>query len=368
MSLSRQLTKLAAFLNSNGLMSSLGLQPDAQFVGFKNRFMNSSLLFDQRAAAAGITIPSSAWTYCLDRWACYSHVAGKFSVARSADVPSDQRIPFSLLFTSLSAYTPAVGEYCGFKQGIEGLNVADLAWGTSAAKPATLSFWVKSSVAGNFGGCFYNSDANRSYPYGYTVNAVNTWEKKSITVAGDTTGNWDKTTNAGILVDWVLGAGSTHNNSASSAWGSGWNHLSSNTNLLATNGATLRVAGMQFEPGTVATAFDVREIGAEWDMVRRYFVAESDGAAYRAILSGTTYPKDYYMPMVLPVAMRAAPTVVTTEVDLHKPGIVFEAIAGKQVSVGGNRHFTVMYTATNAHTGCYVVQPRAFGYTASAEI
>lgn len=309
MGLSRYLAKLGGLVGSDGRVLAAGLAPDAQFPGFKNRFINSALTVDQRVTASGLIIPNQSWTYGLDRWGCYSHVASKYSVARSTDVPVGELIPYSMLFTSLSAYTPAVGEFCGFKQGIEGFNVADFAWGTAAAQPATLSFWAKSSIAGAFGGSVYNHDASRSYAYGYTISSPNTWEKKFINVPGDTSGTWLKDNGAGILVDWVLGAGGTFNNASSSSWANGWNHLSSNTNLLATNGATLRIAGAQFEPGLTPTRFDLRSHGSELALCHRYYYRMKAATNYANFGIGRAYSTSGAgINIELPVPMRAVPT------------------------------------------------------------
>lgn len=331
MGLSRYLAKLGGLVGSDGRVLAAGLAPDAQFPGFKNRFINSALTVDQRVTASGLIIPNQNWTYGLDRWGCYSHVASKYSVARSTDVPVGELIPYSMLFTSLSAYTPAVGEFCGFKQGIEGFNVADFAWGTAAAQPATLSFWAKSSIAGAFGGSVYNHDATRSYAYGYTVSSPNTWEKKFINVPGDTSGTWLKDNGAGILVDWVLGAGGTYNNVSSSSWANGWNHLTSNTNLLATNGATLRIAGAQFEPGLTPTRFDLRSHGSELALSQRYFevvyVPNSGSGPTGQALSST----QALFPIKFQVTKRSSPTFTQSGAWI--------ALTATGASAGGTMNF-----------------------------
>jgi hypothetical protein len=248
----------------------------------RNRLINGDMRIDQRNAGGSIT-PSNSWIYGVDRWAFFSHVSNKYSVVKSSDAPAG--FPSSILITSLSAYTPAANEFCGFKQAIEGYNVADLDFGLATAKTVTLSFWVKSSVTGSFGVTFYNAGGARSFPASYTINAANTWEKKVITIAGDTAGTWLKDNGEGLVIDWVLGAGSGFNNTSTSAWANGWNHLSSNANLLATNGATLRISGVQFEAGSYATPFDFRPIGTELALCQRYYeksfddgVAPADGA------------------------------------------------------------------------------------------
>jgi len=95
-------------------------------------------------------------------------------------------------------------------QKIEGYNIADLNWGSANAKTVTVSFWVRSSLTGTFGGAFQNTGQARSYPFTYTISAANTWEQKSITIAGDTSGTWDTTNGVGIYLWLGLGVGSTY--------------------------------------------------------------------------------------------------------------------------------------------------------------
>jgi hypothetical protein len=93
-------------------------------------------------------------------------------------------------FTSNSAYTVGSSELFSFQQRIEGLNVADLGFGTANAQAITLSFWVRSSLTGTFGGSLRNSAGDRSYPFTFTISSANTWEYETITIAGDTSGTW----------------------------------------------------------------------------------------------------------------------------------------------------------------------------------
>ena len=116
--------------------------------------------------------------------------------------------------TSSSAYSIVSGDYFILCQQIEGLNTADLGWGTSNAKTVTLSFWVYSSLTGTFGGSLRNSAYTRSYPFTYTISAANTWEQKSVTIAGDTTGTWLTTNGIGITVFLGLGVSSTYSGTA----------------------------------------------------------------------------------------------------------------------------------------------------------
>ena len=181
---------------------------------FRNRIINGAMMIDQRNAGASVTIPAAV-TYTIDRWYGYGTQASKFTVQRSTT--STAGFINSALITSSSAYSVLTGDAFGFVQPIEGFNMADLGWGTANASTVTLSFWVRSSLTGTFGGAIRNGSNNRSYPFSYTINSANTWEQKTVTIAGDTTGTWATDNTAGAYVTFGLGVGSTYSGTAG-AW------------------------------------------------------------------------------------------------------------------------------------------------------
>ena len=235
---------------------------------FRNRIINGGMVIDQRNAGASVTPTSD--TYTLDRWSAFLNQASKFSVQRSTTAPTG--FSFSALITSTSAYSVTSGDLFAFGQYIEGFNTADLMWGTANAQTITLSFWVRSSLTGTFGGAIRNNAANRSYPFSYTISAANTWEQKSITIAGDTSGTWVGATNGtGLQLFFGLGVGSTFSGTAGS-W-NGNNNLSATgaTSVVGTNGATFYITGVQLEKGSTATSFDYRPYGTELALCQRYY-------------------------------------------------------------------------------------------------
>jgi hypothetical protein len=150
--------------------------------------------------------------------------------------------------------------------------MADLNWGTANAKTVTLSFWVRSSLTGSFGGCLTNGDVNRSYPYSYTISAANTWEYKTVTIPGPTDGTWYVDNQTGIRVYWNLGAGSSFNGTVNTwATVSDATFPAGSTQVVATNGATFYITGVQLEVGSTATSFDYRPYGTELALCQRYF-------------------------------------------------------------------------------------------------
>jgi len=260
-------------IDSSGNVTGLTLQSEnvSPYSG-RNRIINGAMVIDQRNAGASVT-PTDG-QYSVDRWKTSLNVASKFSLQQSTTAPAG--FINSLLATSLSSYSIGAGEVTGVQQLFEGLNVADLAWGTASAATVTLSFWVRSSLTGTFGGSLRNSAANRSYPFSYTISSANTWEQKSVTIAGDTSGTWLTTNGIGIQLYFSLGAGSTFSSTAGS-WQSG-NYISTTgaVSVVGTNGATFYITGVQLEKGTVATPFEFRSFGQELALCQRYFEKSYD--------------------------------------------------------------------------------------------
>ncbi len=259
----------AITLDTNGQATLNGLAyPTSGSLSGRNRIINGDMRIDQRNAGASVTPSDGAYT--LDRWNVGLTQSSKFSVQQSTTAPAG--FSNSLLATSLSAYTVTSGDLFRISQLIEGFNFSDLDWGTASAKAVTLSFWVRSSLTGTFGGAFVNNANNRSYPFSYTISAANTWEQKSVTVAGDTSGTWIGSTNGiGARVHFALGAGSTYSGTAG-AWSSSLLISTTGaTSVVGTNGATFYITGVQLEAGSVATPFERRSYGQELSLCQRYF-------------------------------------------------------------------------------------------------
>jgi hypothetical protein len=242
------------------------------FIGNRNRIINGAMVIDQRNAGASVNPAAGSFVYSVDRWAVYCSVVSKFTVQQNAGaVTSPAGFTNYLGFTSSSAYTVGAGEIYSFVQQIEGYNSADLAWGTASAQTVTLSFWVRSSLTGTFGGALRNSVASRSYPFTYTISSANTWEQKSITVAGDTSGTWLTTNGIGISLSFGLGVSSTYSGTAG-AWASAnYASVTSATSVVGTNGATFYITGVQLERGSTASSFEYRSYTNELALCQRYY-------------------------------------------------------------------------------------------------
>jgi hypothetical protein len=253
-------------------VSEAGLSSGAQFNGFKNRIINGAMVIDQRNAGAAVTANGS---FPVDRMRIFNSSDGAFSAQQDSSAP-DGFVNSVKVTTTTADGTLTGTQNLQFTQRIEGTNVADLGWGTASAAPVTLSFWVRSSLTGTFGGSLRNSAGTRSYPYTYTISVADTWEYKTVTIAGDTSGTWLTTTGIGLIVFFGLGVGPDVSGTAG-AW-AGVNYLSATgaVSVIGTLNATWYVTGVQLEKGSTATSFDYRPYGTELALCQRYF--EKDNA------------------------------------------------------------------------------------------
>ena len=285
--------------------------------GFKNRIINGAMMIDQRNAGASVTL-DGVESFPVDRFPCGDVTSGAFTAQRVSDGPTGFINSIKCTITSAAgSFSATDSAYC--KHSIEGLNIADLAWGTLNAAPITLSFWVKSSLTGTFGGALRNNDATRSYPYSYTINAANTWEQKVITIAGDTTGTWLTTNGVGINIQFSLGAGSSRTGTAG-AWNSNNNvGATGQVQVISTLGATWQITGVQLEKGSTATSFDYRPYGTELALCRRYLPAKSSQGGTNAPIGIAVAPNStgLYLQWTFDVPARVAPTGVVVSSASH---------------------------------------------------
>jgi len=300
------LLKINSIVDVNGGSNASinGYTPTVSNMAGRNRIINGDMRIDQRNAGASVT---GATQYSVDRWKIVCNPASKFSAQQNADaVTPPTGFTNYLGITSSSAYSVSSSEYQAFSQVVEGYNVADLGWGTANAKTITLSFWVRSSLTGTFGGSIRDSAGLRSYPFSYSISSANTWEKKAVVVTGDTTGTWLTTNGIGLVLYFGLGVGSTYSGAAG-AWAAS-NYLSTTgaTSVVGTSGATWYITGVQLEEGSVATPFEHRQYGQELALCQRYYWAMTQ-TVYACVYSTSNCMGQIWFP----TTMRANPTVVS---------------------------------------------------------
>ena len=317
--------------------------------GFRNRIINGDMRIDQRNAGASITLGATI-QYPVDRFPTYKDTSSATVTAqRSTTAPAG--FTNSIVVTVSTGATPAASDTNALWQPIEGFNVADLGWGTANAKAVTLSFWVRSSVTGTYSISFYNSASNRFYVATYTVNSANTFEQKTITVAGDTSGTWLTDNGLGVYIVWDLGYGTNFNGTAGSWGSSSIRRTSGSVQLIATTGATFYITGVQLEVGSVATPFERRDYGRELIMCQRYFYKINAIDNYTRYAIGACDQSTSAGGIVsLPVEMRANPTLGTTGTASNYAfydGSIIACTSIPTINSGGN-----LYPAINfIHSG-----------------
>ena len=301
-----QAVTMAGAVSSSSLTVNSNNISAVNSLGFRNRIINGDMRIDQRNAGASVTPTDGQFT--VDRFAAGVTAASKLTMQQNAGaVTPPAGFTNYLGVTSTSAYSVTSSDYFGVTQNIEGLNTADLAWGTASAATVTLSFWVRSSLTGTFSGSLRNSAGNRSYVFSYTINSANTWEQKTVTIVGDTSGTWLTTNGIGIRVWFSVGTGSTLSGTAGSWSGSNLVAATGSVSVVGTNGATFYITGVQLEAGSVATPFERRDYGRELIMCQRYFQLVESGVQGPAEVTTACYLLTRYI-----VDMRATPTAAPT--------------------------------------------------------
>ena len=312
-------------------------------LGTKNIIINGDMRIDQRNAGASVTPTDGLYT--VDRWLFRVSQASKLTAQQVTDAPTG--FDYSLKVTSSSAYSIGSGDFFECEQRIEGNNVYQLDLGTSDAKTITISFWVKSSLTGTFGGSLANVAFNRSYPFEYTISSANTWEKKTVTVALDTTGTWATDNTIGLRAQFGLGVGNNWAGTAGSWIATGTWSATGATSVVGTSGATWQITGVQLEVGDTATSFEHRPYDMELARCMRYC---QQYQYYGCGVGGGAGGSTPVTTTQFRVPMRSAPTVAW--------------ISG---GVAGDGNYTRTITALNFSSN---INPTGatFGYNISASL
>ena len=289
--------------------------------GMRNRIINGAMRIDQRNSGAANTPVNNGYT--LDRWKFGLTQASKFTAQQDSSANTVAGFTSSMKITSSSAYSVTTGDTFFLDQCIEGNNVADLRWGTANARAITISFWVRSSLTGQFGGALRNNAADRSYPFSYTIVAANTWEQKVITVAGDTSGTWLTTNGTGIEIVWNLGSVSSYLATAGAWTAANIIGATGDTSVVGTNGATWYITGVQLEEGSVPTPFEYRQYGTELALCQRYYFRFVPGASSSFVTGGYNSSSTAFQGFLsFPVSMRTSPTALEQSGTASNYGVV----------------------------------------------
>jgi hypothetical protein len=353
-----------------------GYTPTVSNMAGRNRIINGAMMIDQRNAGAQISNPAGG-VFTVDRWSFTASQATKFNIKQNLNSVTPPAGFTNYLGLQVSnAVTVGSTEYFFLGQAIEGFNTADLNFGTANAATVTLSFWVYSSLTGTFGGSLQANASARAYAFNYTISSANTWEKKTITVAGDTTGTWVGATNGiGMNLYLGLGIGSNYTGSANTWSGSNTIVPTGTSSLVATANATFYITGVQLEKGSVATPFDYRQYGTELALCQRYYQHYVFASGGVPPCSGVWRNSTRFdTNSMLPVVMRSTPTIATTNIgniNVYAGGSAQVATAisdnGSTASVVG-LNITVASGGTDGRGGYLQASGATAGYTLSSEL
>ena len=271
----------------------------------RNVFINGAMEVAQRGTSF-----TSANGYNLDRFAYYRSGGGAVTVSQDTDTPSDFKNSLKIAVTTNDSSVTS-GDYYILQQKIEGQNMAHFNYGSSDAKTTCLSFFVKSSVTGTYSGSLRNQATDRSFVFEYTVSSANTWEQKSITIVGDTSGTWLTSNDTGIALVFSLGQGTTYASSTVGSWHSGNYHGStSEQDFIGNASATFFITGIQLEVGQNPTEFEHEPVERTLSKCKRYFHTYGGTNAFEHLpFLGQGYQSSINFNHELPVEMRSTPSL-----------------------------------------------------------
>jgi hypothetical protein len=297
---------------------------------FRNIIINGDMSIAQRATSAtGIGNLDTGYHTC-DRWrfAEFGSPTGEFTQSQSTDVPSGQGFASSLKMDCTTADTSlGSSDLFWIEQRFEGQNLQYLKKGTASAESLTLSFWVKSNKTGTYIIELSDSDNYRFFSKAYTINASNTWEKKTITFAGDTTGAFDNDNNTSCRITFWLATGSTWNSGTlSTTWTStiDANRAVGQVNLADSTSNYINITGVQLEAGTSASDFEFLPYDVNLQRCQRYYYVHATGIQQPIGLAIYYTSSDLRTYISFPTKMRSNPSLevenITDGYELRRTG------------------------------------------------
>jgi hypothetical protein len=326
---------------TSGLVFSDGtIQGTAGGMAFRNRVINGDMRIDQRNAGASVNHPGSV-LYTLDRWVLNCGSSSKISIQQNAGgVTPPAGFKNYLGITSLSSYAVTGNESYALEHITEGINIADFNWGTSNAAPAALSFWVRSSLTGTFGGSIATSNGTIwVMPFTYTISSANTWTYITVSVPAGTSAVPFTDSGAGIYVRFGLGSSGSNTGGTAGVWTSAGNFIQPATtvSVVGTNAATFYVTGVQFEKAAAPTLFEHRPIGTELALCQRYYERVTINGSMPVAITHVFGPATCYGVYPYKVEKRASPTGVSSG--------TFIALTASGAAAGGSLTFDTLTTS-----------------------
>tara|TARA_B100002019_G_scaffold180534_1_gene155867 strand:- start:318 stop:1427 length:1110 start_codon:yes stop_codon:yes gene_type:complete len=350
-------------------------QPDGTAFVFnnKNLLINGGMNVWQRSTSISIT---STNYHSVDRWFTYLNSMGTWTQSRSTDVPSAQGFGYSLKMDCTTAdASPAAGDYVMFQQRIEGQNLQHLLKGTSSAKKVTLSFWVKSNKTGTYICELRDQSNSRRISKSYTIDSASTWEKKTITFEGDTTGAFANNNSEALRVNWWLGAGSNFTSAGSLQ--TTWDAQDTNTdrvvggvNLADSTSNEWYITGCQLEVGSTASGFEFEPYEATLRKCHRYFNNVGNITITTAAsldLDGGLGTNMGYIQIPFPTEMRVNPSISIGSQTLYRwTGGTGNQYQAQTSSLLGNGGYTINNKQCAIRFGSYANRSQGISYKCQA--
>ena len=346
-------------------LAALATSVSAGGITGRNMIINGGMTVAQRGTSFS-SVANVAYT--LDRIQWYDTGAGVVDMSQSTDTPNGNFYNSLKIDVTTADSSLAAGDLYNIIYQIEGYDIAHLGWGTSDAKTVTLSFHIKSPKTGTHCVTLRNSDQTRTRVEEFTVNSADTWEKKTITIPGDTSGTWQATNSAGIQLIFPLAVGSTYHSSvAAGSWGNGGNIYGSSNqvNCMDNTSNNWYITGIQLEVGSSATPFEHENIDTTLRKCQKYYF-RTDSFADAAVhfnIPGFIYTNTQSRYTVdCPVPLRATPSI--TLVPAYNTGSDWQTnIAGV-----GNKEWTstaTVYLTGGAHGTGALLSPRVEFYVSN---
>ena len=325
-------------------------------VGSKNIIINGDMSIAQRGTSTA-SVTTSGY-YACDRFN-FNPQVGTYTISQSTTVPSGQGFAKSLKVDVTTANaSPSASTFVILSQRIEGQNLQYLKKGTANAESLTLSFWVRSAKTGTYIVEFYDSDNTRQISKSYTISSADTWEKKTITIDGDTTGAFDNDNAGSLNVQFILQAGTTYTSGTlNTSWNSvtNANRFVGQVNLADSTANDWYITGVQLEAGTTASDFEFLPVDVNRLRCQRYYYEACDSGNTQENIGNGSYVNatTFVATLYFPITMRAAPSLVVGSgtdyfsIERWKTSFGYDAINGF-LSARASRNSIIIYNNSEA--------------------
>jgi hypothetical protein len=279
-------------------------------IPFKNLIINGDMSISQRTTSES-SVNSVRYSAC-DRWYTNPQNIGTYTISQSTEVPTGQGFGKSYKVDCTTAdASPSASDIFQIQQRIEGQNLQLIKKGTSNAESLTLSFWVKSNLTATFGITLQDNDNSRIIGNTFAISSANTWEKKTITFAGDTTGALDNDNANSLQLQFCLGTGSTYTGTDNTSWGAYANAKLGNGvtgNIASSTSNEFYLTGVQLEVGTSASDFEFIPFDVNLQRCQRYFFTYI-GTEQEWVYKENNNANGSWAWLVIPHIMRTVPTI-----------------------------------------------------------